>query len=186
MKNKTTLAAFIAAIMLAVPAVAEEEKRGFYIAPEIGQVKLKDYCSEAFSAGLTSCEDSELGFGLSGGYWLNEFFAIEGGGRLASGFDLSDGSARAEIDVQTFNLGARGKFPVGQHFFITGKTGIHFWDLKASGPGGSLSDDGTDPYYGLGIGFNFNERIGALAEYTRYKFDDSDADVISGNLVFNF
>ncbi len=197
MKNKTSLAAFVAAITLAFPAIAEEEKRGFYIAPEIGQIKVKDYCSDARSlfTGVTSCSDSEIGFGLSGGWQFNDFFAIEAGGRFGSGFDISgvaSGTAyKIDADYRSFSFGGRGKFPVGQHFFVTGKAGLHFWkvnaDISASGLGSdSVSADGNDPYYGLGVGFNFNEKIGFLAEYTKYEGDSDSVDVISGNLVFNF
>ena len=195
MKHSTTLAAAIAAAMLAVPAIAEEEQRGFYIAPEIGQVKSKDYCSDARGAliGVTSCSDSEIGFGLSGGWQFNEFFAVEGGGRFASGFDISgtaNGTAyRLDADYRSFSFGARGKFPVRKDFFITGKAGWHFWKVEANASASvnsASSNDGSDPYYGLGAKFNFNKTFGVLAEFTRYEGDSDSVDVISGSAVINF
>lgn len=193
----TTLAVFVAAVMLSVPVAAEEARRGFYIAPEIGQVKIKDYCADvrAVSQNVTSCDESELGFGLAGGYQFNDFFAVEGGGRFASGFKISETlngiTSSIETDIRSFSIGARGNFPIGQHFLLTGKAGFHFWNYKVKESGaGSATVDGEDPYYGVGAQFNFNEKMGVRAEWTRYvaknQNDNSDLDVISGSLVVNF
>ena len=86
MHIKRNIAAVLAAAAIAFPALAEghENKTGFYAAPEIGRVKLKDYCGS-----IPSCEDSEIGYGLTAGYQFNEYFAVEAGGRFASGFDVS-------------------------------------------------------------------------------------------------
>ena len=193
--SKTTaLAVFMATAMLAVPAVAEENKHGFYIAPEISQIKIKDYCSAARTnlLGVTSCDESELGFGLSGGYRFNDHIAVEGGGRFASGFDVRlvddfGDTETGKTDFRTFNLGVRATLPLGEHFALTSKAGVHFWNTEVKFSGGDKFDnDGTDPYFGAGIKFNFNENIGIMAEYSRYKFGNDDADIFSANVVFSF
>ncbi|MGI9307456.1 MAG: porin family protein [Gammaproteobacteria bacterium] len=197
MKNKTPLfASFLAAAMLAVPATAEEKETRFYIAPEVGQITLQDWCKDIRAELPTaSCEDGEIGYGISGGYKFNEYFSVEAGGRFASGFNVSNTSggatASVDTDVKSFSIGGRGKFPIGEVFALTGKAGLHAWDLEANASsavfsGTIASDNGTDPYYGVGAEINFHDRIGVRAEYTRYKFDDADADVISASAVFNF
>ena len=188
MHIKRNIAAVLAAVAIAFPALAEghENKTGFYAAPEIGRVKLKDYCGSI----PVSCEDSEIGYGLTAGYQFNEYFAVEVGGRFASGFDarLTNGrtTVKADSKVRTFNFGGRATMPLGEHFYATGKAGVHFWKLKTSGGGVSSSDDGTKPYFGAGVGYDFNEKIGLRAEYTRYKGDTVDGDFFGANLVFRF
>ena len=196
MHIKRNIAAVLAAAAIAFPALAEghENKTGFYAAPEIGRVKLKDYCGS-----IPSCEDSEIGYGLTAGYQFNEYFAVEAGGRFASGFDVSavrrapDGrggfltsTTKFDSKVRTFNFGGRATMPLGEHFYVTGKAGVHFWKLKTSGGGASFSEDGTKPYFGAGVGYDFNEKIGLRAEYTRYKGDIVDGDFFGANLVFRF
>ncbi|MGI9297581.1 MAG: porin family protein [Gammaproteobacteria bacterium] len=191
--NNTTrkLAAILAAAMLSVPAAAQEEsdKSGFFVAPEVGQVKAKDYCDQFPSS--WSCEDSEIMFGISGGYQFNEFFAAEGGVRFASGFDFTsqDGSVNGDVDFMSFSIGGRARLPFGGNFAATGKAGFHFWEADASITGTTsveLSDDDTDPYFGGGLEFIASDNIAVRAEYTRYQLDDDDADVISGAVVVRF
>ena len=204
MKNKT-LAFAIAAAFAASPVVAQEETEfnsahdntGFYALLEIGQLKLKDYCG--IYPDIQSefqCEDAEIGYGISGGYWFNDYFAAEGGVRVADGFDLRyidtfNDTITAKADFRNISLGMRGRFPFGERFAATGKIGAHFWkqeiDLTDSSFGRDVSkEDGIDLYFGAGAEVNLTDNIAVRAEYTRYNGDTLDADVISGSVVWNF
>ena len=71
MKKMNKLVAFMAMAMLSVSALAEKEPRqGFYIAPEVVNVTMKDYCKNLGKP--PTCSESEIGFGLLGGYQFNE------------------------------------------------------------------------------------------------------------------
>lgn len=190
MKTTQKLAAILTAVCLSLPAAAEEngDKSGFFVAPEVGNAKIKGYCKDARDLlSATSCEDSEIVFGVSGGYQFNEFFAADAGVRFASGFDVVAGNgARIDADFLAWSLGGRGRFPIGSHFAIVGKAGFHFWEVEFGGPGGTADLDDTDPYFGGGVEFFPADNIAIRAEYTRYKLDDDDADVISGAVVVRF
>ncbi|MBE8158349.1 MAG: porin family protein [Betaproteobacteria bacterium] len=198
MKNKTSLAAFVAAITLAFPASAEEnsETKGFYFSIGLNQIALNNYCESARAVGtVTSCSDSEIGVEGKVGYKFNDYIGAEAGiiGNLGflglGGFETTivDQGRRAEIklDVFSFPIGFRGKLPLGENFYLTGAGGVHFWQYEASSGFNALSLDGTDPYYGVGAGYQ-TESISFRLEWTRYQDDDDGADVISGNLVINF
>ena len=89
MKNNSKKLFALAAAALCAPALAKESELGFYVAPEISLVSFSDYCSDARTLfNVTSCEDSEIGFGISGGYQFNPFFAAELGARFGSGMML--------------------------------------------------------------------------------------------------
>ena len=88
MKNNSKKLFALVAAALCAPAMAQDAPRvqeselGFYAAPEISLVSFSDYCSDAKALfpGAT-CEDSEIGFGISGGYQFNP----ELGARFGSG-----------------------------------------------------------------------------------------------------
>jgi len=50
----------------------------------------------------------------------------------------------------------------------------------------SLSDDGTDPFYGLGLTYQITKEFGARVEFERYEFDEEDVDYTSAGLTFSF
>ena len=205
--TKAILSLIFAAILAVAPAVAQEEdKSGFYVSPEVGQFKAGDICANLrrFADGteqLSSCSDSEIGWGLSAGYWLNENFAIEGGGLFASGFDYTytdiyplgdpDGTRMTDVmasaDYRSFFLGGVGRYPLGERFAVFAKAGIHLWDVEVAGrsedtlndgdPSNGLENsisidtDGTDPYFGIGAEFKLWDNLAVQAEYTRYLAD---------------
>ena len=191
--NSKKLFALAAAAALCAPAMAKESEPGFYVAPEISLVSFSDYCSDARTLfNVTSCEDSEIGFGISGGYQFNPFFAAELGARFGSGYDVTvtndlGAALSIDIDYTSFSLGGRGNYPIGTSgLALTGNLGFHFWDVEASAGGASISTDGTDPYGGIGASYAFSDSISARGEYTYYKYDDDNANVFSGAVVWNF
>ena len=199
MKKTNTFAAFIAAAMLTVPVLAEEERRGFYIAPEIGRITINGHCDEVAGVTITSCEDSELGFGISAGYLFNDYIGVEGGARFASGFDASGSiggqTFSGESEFKNLSIGTRIKLPLRDNFALTGKVGFHFWEQEIESEGVSdTSIDDTDPYFGAGVEFSFNEKMSFRAEWTRFFAQtkigaiesNEEADIISGSLVINF
>ena len=190
--NSKKIFALAAAAALCAPAMAKESELGFYVAPEISLVSFSDYCSDAKALfpGAT-CEDSEIGFGISGGYQFNPFFAAELGARFGSGYDVTatvlGTSVSVDLDYTSFSLGGRGNYPIGTSgFALTGNLGFHIWDVEASSGGASLSTDGTDPYGGIGASYAISDNISARGEYTYYKYDDDNANVFSGAVVWNF
>ena len=217
-----------AAAALCVPAMAERRDTKFYVIPEISIVQLSDYCDSLEGVTPTTCEDSEIGFGIAGGYSFHEFISAEFGVRLGSGYDGTasmtlmvpalgggspqqvPGTATAELSYNSFSLGGRVNYPIGDSGFgVTGKAGFHRWssevDISASPDTDMLpselssmnftqnttvKDNGFDFYGGIGANYVVTDDILAQGEYTFYSyggdsFDDS-AHAFSGSVVWHF
>ena len=185
MKKMNKLVAFMAMATLSVSALAEKEPRqGFYIVPEVVNVTMKDYCKNLGKP--PTCSESEIGFGLLGGYQFNDFIAAEVGIRIARGFNASAGNNKRDFDYKSYSLGGAARYPLGERFAITGKAGYHFWDVNVNtssdGTRSSFTTDESDLYFGGGLEFATG-KMSFRAEYTRYELDDIDADALSIGLV---
>jgi len=85
----------------------------------------------------------------------------------------------------------------GESISVYGKLGAIAWDTDYAYNGqvtingvayngsGTVSDDGTDAYYGVGGMYDINERFGVGLEWVRYDLD-TEIDVFGANLVMNF
>ena len=181
--NSKKLFALAAAAALCAPAMAKSDT-GFYVAPEIGIVSFSDWC-DGVAAGV-SCEDSEIGFGIAGGYWFNDLIAAELGARFGSGYERGT----VELSYNSFSLGGRVNYPIGTSGLgVTGKAGLHRWSAEAESEGATNKVDDIDFYGGIGANYAVTDNILAQGEYTLYKygdeFDDS-AHAFTGSVVWNF
>jgi len=167
-------------------------------------------------------DDSDLAYGLSVGYRINRYFAIEAGyqdlgessvigigaggagpgGAGGPGNAFGDtirmqGDASLYTDTSGFTLGAAASYPVNNQLDVYAKAGVFVWDTDYDYDGGvtingvdysgtgSVSDDGSDFYYGLGGRWNVNERVGVGFEWVHYEAH-TDVDVIGGSMLVNF
>ena len=76
-------------------------------------------------------------------------------------------------------------FPVGP-LDLYGKGGAYNWKSELSFAGTSDSRSGSDPFYGVGVGF-YLWKVGIRAEYERYQIKDVDrVEMFSVNALFQF
>ena len=167
-------------------------------------------------------DDSDLAYGLSVGYRINRYFAIEAGyqdlgessvigtgtGGAGPGFGgsgntfgdntrLRGDDASLYTDTSGFTLGAAASYPVNNQLDVYAKAGVFVWDtdydydgdvtiggVDLTGPG-SVSDDGSDIYYGIGGRMHYNKRVSVGMEWVRYEAHTS-VDVIGGSMLVNF
>lgn len=217
--SKTAICVLLA--MLMAPAYAQGSRFArapLYGTTEMGQMSLSDYCEfdlladfnirdPRFRSPTYSCDDSELFWGFSGGWRFHENWSAEVGYRTASfntwavGTDPDIGvvSVLVNSEVSSISFGIRGIYFFGDRFGITGKTGVHLWEIEGtgnisiSGLGGdsiegsvSVTDDATKPYFGGGVQLFLTEKYSILGEYTFYQGSDFDASLFSGGLVYSF
>lgn len=158
------------------------------------------------SAGLevvdttTTLDDSDTGFGLVGGYQLNDHFAIEAayvdlgaaGSRHAA--TVTDGVEQSDADVvfQSSSDGAvvsgLGILPIGERFSVFGRVGISF--MSASGTaritsGGasqrvSQSSQQTDLTFGVGAEYSLSKNFAIRLAWDRYT--DVGTNDVTGNI----
>jgi outer membrane autotransporter protein len=80
-----------------------------------------------------------------------------------------------------------GTLPIGP-VELYAKAGLMFYNVEVNDDTDNLLDDsGSDPVYGVGIGFTFAERLNLRAEYERIdieEFDEADAVWIGLNWRF--
>lgn len=103
-------------------------------------------------------------------------------------FKISGPGGTGSIDVFGIELSAVGFLPVGDNFDLLGKIGLFYWEVDATlnnAPFGS--NDGTDLAIGFGGQFKATDNLALRAEYQIFNdVDDSDIDMISVGISFNF
>lgn len=132
-----------------------------------------------------SGSDSDTSAVFGGGYWFNPNFAVEGHAGSLYNTDLGYDQ---ELDLVTFGAGVVGKKSFGPNntgFFIGGRAGIARLTLQVREDTFDVVDDesSTKPYYGVNVGYDFNQNWGLSLNYDRRQGDfdgvDLDADTIS-------
>lgn len=145
-------------------------------------------------------------FTLRGGYQFNDFFSVEAEGSLGlsedsiGDFDFEDengnpvtGQADAELNHE---IGAfvKGSYPMSPTFDVFARAGVvdASIDVDATVNQGADSfpgvDNGGDLGFAVGGGaeWMFAGKNGLQAEYTRYEFDNGDADAATISYVRKF
>lgn len=159
--------------LLGLPAVSQAESQ-WYVGGSVGQSDVDEF----------GIDDEDTGFKVFGGYKFNEYFGLELGfvdlGELESGTN--------ELDVDGVSFGAVGTLPLSEKFSVHGKAGVFAWDADTRGAIGTrFSDDSdTDPFYGVGLGYQFDKNWSVIGEWERYEIDDFDADLLSVGFAYRF
>lgn len=115
------------------------------------------------------------------------------------------GTIRAQAEADGFYFGPILSLPVTDKFSIYAKAGLFIWDVDTSASaagtltyGGNVyagsgeatvSDNGTDAYFGAGIAYDVTQTLSVKTEWTRFQIDsdsDSVVDFVSAGLVFKF
>ncbi len=119
------------------------------------------------------------------------------------GYTLSgSGAASATAEADGYYFGPRLSMSVTKDIEAFARAGMLFWNLDqtatASGSftyrgtaysaaaSATASDDGSDPYVGVGASYKFNDNMAAAIDWTRYTVLDSDIDVWSAKIRYSF
>lgn len=142
-------------------------------------------------------DDTDDAFKFHGGYRFNKHFAVEGAfidlGEFTPGDLRKDGLA----------IGVVGMLPLGKRAELLGKVGAFFWEVRVPGVDVDCDDffggtfciitdervlaDGTDPAFGVGVQYHFNDHWDGRIERERFtEVGDDDVDVTSLTVVYNF
>ena len=169
------LASALAAV--ASPAFAGD----FFVRGEAGTTRAE------LSAGSASDSDNDTAYAVRGGY-MGKYFGVEG--FYGQYYDSSVGGIDSKADGYGFALVGKYRFGEDKGFFIDGRLGLARTTLKgtvefvapppsaegANGTGkagpapAAIAVSGeythTQPYAGLGVGYDFNEHYGVTLNYT--------------------
>ncbi len=178
----------LAAAILGVSgaAMAATEDRGFYFGTGLGEAEAND----AAEFGLT--DDSDTAFRLFAGYDFSRYLAAEAGyldfGTYRGSIPTIEGPARTRVGLDGFSIGLRPQVALGKDWFVQAQAGALLWDSSAVVNGGigrfREKADGTDPYYGIGIGRSFGPSWRVSGEWTRFETDDSDVDFLNVAMTY--
>ena len=156
---------------------------GLYLGAGIGQTTVKD------STTAGSLDANDTAYKAFVGYRFNIIpiidLAVEGGYTDFGKPSQSLGGQNVEFKLHGYDAAGLLIFPLGP-FDLYGKAGMLSWSADTSAAGTTSSKTGTDPFYGVGVGFRI-WKIGIRAEYEQYKIKDIDHVYMSSvSALFQF
>ena len=171
--NRKLFVTFAAAVLFGAISIPQANAAsGLYLGAGVGDSTIKD----------GSFDSSDTAYKAFVGYRFNMIpiidLAVEGGYT-----DFGKPSQNnATFKLNGYNAAGLLIFPLGP-IDLYGKVGLLSW--KADSNFGA-SQSGTDPFYGVGAGFNI-WKIGVRAEYERYQIKDIDrVEMVSISALFRF
>ncbi|WP_043886925.1 Ig-like domain-containing protein [Vibrio sp. 16] len=175
----------------------------WFVNGDVG-MSLADGRSSAYDEFLQSQDSTDIMWSFGLGYQFADRWAISG-----RYLDLGEGSATLDHDVSLppseyharvakvtpvlakgFALDIQYKLFHENNASVNAIVGGFAWevDYKSEYQGETIksSDDGIDPYVGLGLDYQFAERWSAGWQITRYFIDVNDVTTFSANLRYHF
>ncbi len=184
LKILAPVAALGTLLVLPFGANAQETfQPGFYLGGGVGYDRVD---GEDFTGAGDDLKDSRVTYKGIVGFRVARMLSVEG--QYINFGTNEDGLNRVKADGYT--AGIVLDIPITTHFAPYAKAGALFWDADSRfGPiAGQISrkTDGTDFTYGGGVRFALNEDIDLRFEYERFEMDETDVDMGSIAVQFNF
>jgi len=160
MQKLLLLTALIGATLI---SNANAQDTGFYARGGIGQADPNE-----------NLLDNDTVLNIGGGWRLTPNFSVEAGYNDFGNFDIKGiTTGRNQVSSDSFELGVAAKVPFGESgAFGQARLGLHRWDADIQSVAFGFGDQGTDLYFGVGVGYDFNEQFGFSLNFDRYKIDD--------------
>jgi len=206
------LLSFIAVSTLAGQVAHADESR-WYVGANVGQSRAEIKTTEisdtilgaGFSATTTHEDDRDTGYKVFGGYQFNNHFSLEGGYFDLGEFNYSAvtipaGTVDGTISLRGINLDLVGFAPITERLSAFGRLGVNYAETEDTFTGtgaANVADQNrkernTNPKYGVGLQYAFNDNLAMRLEAERYRTNDavanskSNVDLISVGLVYHF
>ena len=180
--NKNLLSAAALATLVSLPGLAaaqSNDNSGIYLG---GGAAYNRINSQDFPDSTGDVEDSRVSYKGIVGINLSPNFALEG--QYIDFGTAKDGANQIKADGWT--AGAVLGMPLTEWLSLYGKAGALFWDADGRFANVRGSDDGTDFTYGAGVKLGLGSVVDLRFEYERFEMNNTDVDMASANLVFNF
>ena len=193
MDIKSRLALVGSAIFLVMPVTyASAAESGFYLGGSVGSAAVEaniDDGGVVLPQPPPVFDEDDFGWKVFAGYnfALGEVFTLG----LEGGYtDLGKPSADIvlipiSVDPTALNLWGTAGFDIGP-VGVYAKYGVVSWDVEAVIDDIRVSDDGSDPAYGVGLRFNLGS-VEIRGEYEIYDISDvEDVTMLSVGLAYRF
>lgn len=186
-KTSKMLLAGLAVAFSLTPFVANADS-GFYVGGAVGAATVEvEFGDTGIPEIPTSIDEDDTAFKFFAGYNFDlpvVDLGIEAGyvdfGAPEIGVDV----ASVEIDTSGINLWGIASVDAGP-IDLFAKLGYLMWDVEISALGESLSDDGSDMGYGVGLAFGLGG-VKIRGEYEVYDLDEADLSMLSLGVLFQF
>jgi OOP family OmpA-OmpF porin len=168
-----------------------------------------DYLWNSYDSGITNVssnlDEKDNGYKVFLGTDINENLGLElsyqdfgkaslsgvSGNQFRYGGTLYQFNATASLtsSADSYGIAAKPKIKLAEGFEGYGLLGFHKWDSKftisSTTATASANDDGTDPFYGLGLSYNTGN-LQIRAGYTIYKLDSEEVKSTNLGLAYKF
>jgi OOP family OmpA-OmpF porin len=116
---------------------------------------------------------------LFAGYEFNKYFAVEAGYLLTTNANIhadvmGEDLGKFHVKEQIADLVGKGKFYMGDNFYVYGKAGVAYINVKEM-----LNDKKTNNVnlvYGAGLGYDVNDNVSIDLSATRYNGKGTNAE----------
>lgn len=180
---KTTAFAF--SLLVAAGPVSAQS----WVGVSAGSSEYDEFC-DGFGSSVR-CDDDDTG--------LKAFIGFQPVPQLGlEAFWVDLGKARArdsvgdrlEISADGFGVAVLPTLSVSRELDLYGRFGFYAWeadaDLRIAGGRGRVSDDGSDPVFGLGARLHVTDAFGLRAEWEQYELDYEDVTLFSVGAELRF
>ena len=173
----------VVALLVAAPAFADDS--GFFVAGSAGRVYADTRTAPGFSA-----NDSYTTWALGGGYRFNRYVGIEASYRDFGRLKVDGPASWSAGDLTGWEYGGFVAYPVTDAIDLIARAGWNRWQSEwKNSSGGSGTNRGTEPYFGVGASWAFDKRMVAVLNWTRYNsasVSTDDADMVEIGLQYRF
>lgn len=175
-------------IGLAAMALAAGASAQVYGGAAIGSARINLDC-----AGATTCDKTDTGWKLFGGYhfnpnWAAEIAYFDFGTGKASATDTELGTITGEVENTGFGVGVALRQDLAPNWNFVGRFGLASIKTKISGAvtglgSGSDSDRNVQPYAGLGVGYKLSKStsLDLAWDFSRGKYNKNGVET-KGNV----
>ena len=180
MKSLLPVAALGALVAMPMASFAQDAgSSGIYLGGGVGYNRIE---SQDFPNSNDDLEDSRVSYKGLVGLQLSPNFALEG---QYINFGTAEDGAN-QVKVNGFTAGVVADLPLTEWFSPYAKAGALFWEADGRFSGVNANDDGTDFTYGVGARLGLSDNVDFRLEYERFELSDTEIDMASANLQFNF
>jgi opacity protein-like surface antigen len=165
--RKLLLVTVLGAAAASFSSTSHAVDTGLYLRGNVGQADLSD--SSTFLR-----DDSDTSYGLNFGWRFLPWLSVEAGYNRLGDFAYRCATCAAGVtqsrEIDSAELGIAARVPFGESgWFGQTRLGAHRWD-------DTFGRNEYDPYYGVGVGYQLNERFNMSLNFDRYEIDSLDID----------
>ena len=171
--KQLSLAALIGLPVALMPAMANADAEGFFLEGGAYYTQFDDdidrddidWDEDDLRAFF---DDSSAGFNLGAGYRFNKWLSVDAGYWDLGDFksDRTESGNKIDFETTAWTVGGMVSVPLWI-LDVYVRAGAAMWDVDTD----ELSEDGTDPYYGVGAALNIFGSLDLYAEVIRFDTD---------------